>query len=282
MITEPGLYEVTAEEYHADPVAGGSLTSGGARKMRIPARYKWDLEHPQAPKAEYDIGHAVHRKVLGKGADLVEVDYPNYKKADAQALRDEAYAAGKTPLLQHQVAEVDEMASAVLHHPEVGPLFTPGTGRPELMAVWRDSATGVMCRAMFDWLTNPYAGLQLLAVDLKTTKSVDSESFRRSVGEYGYHQQADWYLTGIRALGLDDRPGFVFVGVEKVPPYFVAWYDLDADTLRVGARLNRESLERYRDCKESGLWPGPPRTIQTLRLKPWDLRRQTLETVGIA
>jgi len=33
LITEPGVYALPADVYHADPVAGGSLSSSGAKKL---------------------------------------------------------------------------------------------------------------------------------------------------------------------------------------------------------------------------------------------------------
>ena len=90
---------LSAEAYHADRT---SVSSSGLRKLLAPgcpAQFKYDREHPAPPKREFDLGNAVHAEVLGEGHDIVEVDYPDYKKKDAQVARDTAYAAGKVPLL---------------------------------------------------------------------------------------------------------------------------------------------------------------------------------------
>ena len=51
-ITEPGVYEMPAEEYHADPVEGGSLSSTGARRLleMAPARWRYEQAHPSPPR----------------------------------------------------------------------------------------------------------------------------------------------------------------------------------------------------------------------------------------
>lgn len=42
-ITEPGVYDLPAEVYHADPVEGGSLSSTGARKLLPPSCPGWHV-----------------------------------------------------------------------------------------------------------------------------------------------------------------------------------------------------------------------------------------------
>jgi hypothetical protein len=48
---EPGIYEMSADEYHARP----ELSSSGARKLlppHTPAQFAYERRHPQAPTDE--------------------------------------------------------------------------------------------------------------------------------------------------------------------------------------------------------------------------------------
>lgn len=269
-ITEPGVYELTAEEYHADPVEGGSLSSTGARRLLPPScpalfRHEQDNGRPHAP--HFDIGHAAHRLVLGDGPELVELDFADWRTKTARAERDDVYAAGAVPLLPDDYQRVHAMAAAIRRHPVASVLFDPARGgTAEQSLIWRDRPTGVMRRARLDWL--PAAGPgRLIVPDYKTCRSAEPEAIRRAVAEHGYHQQDDWYRAGCRALGLaDDTAAFVFVFQEKAAPYLVTVVELDVMSRRIAAARNRRAIELYARCVESGHWPGYREDIAHLAL----------------
>lgn len=279
-ITEPGVYpDVTAEEYHADPVPGGSLSSTGARKLlppSCPALFHHEQQHGREPKAHFDLGHAAHRLVLGDGPTLVPLDFADWRTKAARAERDAVRADGSVPLLADDYAQVQAMAAALRDHPFASRLFTPGTGRPEQTLVWRDQPTGVMCRARLDWLRAKGRG-RLVVPDYKTTRSAEPTAIQRAVHEYGYHQQAAWYLSGVHALGLADDAVFVFAFQEKTAPYLVTVVELDAMALRIGAARNRRALDIYRECTASGRWPGYRDDVAHLSLPPWAENRDIEE-----
>jgi hypothetical protein len=163
-------------------------------------------------------------------------------------------------------------------YPDASALFAPGSGRPEQSLFWRDEPTGIMRRARVDWLPNPRDG-RLIVPDYKTTVSAHPEAIARSVDTYGYHQQAAWYLDGIKALDLDEKPAFLLVFQEKTAPYLITVVELDVVTLRIGAAKNRRALDTYRKCVESGHWPGyvPDHEPHYLSLPPWATNRDTEE-----
>jgi PDDEXK-like domain of unknown function (DUF3799) len=270
-ITEPGVYDMTAEIYHRDPVPGGSLSSSGARKLlppSCPAKFKWERDHPQAHKKEFDIGHAVHKLVLGDGPEVIVVDAGDWKTAKARDERDEAYALGQVPLLEHQYLEVLAMVRSLRQHPVADALFAHERGRPEQSLFWVDKQTGVWRRARLDWLPDPDTG-RMIAGDLKTGHDASPEGIEKAVRQHGYHQQGAWYLDGIEALDLAPDPAFVFVFVEKSPPYLVTVAEVDAMALRIARDLNRQALELFRDCTESGVWPGYSDKVIPVRLPAW-------------
>ncbi|MEV4806824.1 PD-(D/E)XK nuclease-like domain-containing protein [Nonomuraea sp. NPDC049421] len=274
-ITAPGVYDIDAEAYHADPVPGGSLSSSGARKLMppgCPALFQYERDHPPAPKREFDLGHAAHLMVLGIGPKLVVLEHDDYRTKDAQDERDEAHAAGAVPLLRWEYAKVKEMAAALRKHPLASALLQPGQGAAEKTLVWRDQETGVWRRARPDWLPHPRTG-RLIVPDYKTTSQPDPRSALRAIFRYGYHQQGAWYLDGLRALGLaDERAAFALIFQGVKPPYLVHVQQLDADSERLGRIRNRRALEIYAECVATGTWPGygddatitrPPAWVET-------------------
>lgn len=269
--TEAGVYEMPAEEYHADPVVGRSLSSHGARKLlACPARFKYDRDNYQIVRnADLDEGTAAHLAVLGAGDDRVKiVEAPDWRTKAAQAARDDAYAAGQTPILAHKWEEIrTTRVAAIRRHPLATALLSGG--KPEQVLIWRDQATGVWCRAMADYLTPDWI------VDYKTCESAKPETLRRVVADYGYHIQDAYYRDGTAALGLGDLP-FFFVFQEKKAPFFVTVAQLSPDFLAAGqARANR-AREMYRDCTEANVWPPyvPESEIVTIEPPRWLLTEE--------
>lgn len=276
-ITEPGIYEMTNEEYHSHRYA---LSSSGARKLlppSCPAIFRYEQDHPQPPKKAFDIGNAAHKLVLGTGPDLVRIDAEEWRtnaiKAEVAAVR----AEGGIPLKPSEWEQVHAMADALRAHPVASLLFDPERGTPEQSLFWRDDRTGVMRRARLDWLPNPRTG-RLIIPDYKTCASANPEKLQRAVEDFGYHQQDDWYRSACRALGLaDDAAAFVFVCQEKTAPYVITVIEMDATARRIGAARNRRALEIFAECTRTGYWPGYSDEISHLSLPPWAETRDSLE-----
>jgi hypothetical protein len=280
LITTPGVYEMTAAEYHADPVEGGSLSSTGARRLlppSCPAAFDWARRNPQKPKAAFDLGTAAHKLVLGEGGDLAIIDADDWTTKAARTDRDLARLQGATPLLRPQYERVQAMALALIAHPLAGPLFATGRGTPEAALVHRDAATGVWRRALLDWLPAPRSS-RVIIPDYKTAVSAAPDAIARAVAEYGYHQQGAWYLDAARALDVaGDDAEFVLVVQEKDPPHLVTVVQLDAVALRIGRARNRRALEIYAECAAARRWPGYADDPVYLSLPPWAEKRDTEE-----
>ena len=278
IITEPGVYDIPEAVYHADPVPEGSLSASGAKKiLQCPARFDYDRKQPPQPTTAMELGTAVHKLVLGVGADIVVVDADNYRTKDAQGQAASARAAGKIPLLPKEHAEAQAIASAVRRHPLAGALFSNGT--PEQSLFWQDAEFGIWCRARLDWLPEPGPwGHRMVIPDLKTTSSADPQGLGRTAGNFGYHIQHAQYLDGVRALGLDAAPAFLFVFVETEPPYLVTVAELDGESAEAGRTACRAAREKFRDCTESGIWPGYSAgdEIRLISMPPW-IRGRTYE-----
>lgn len=278
-ITAPGVYDMPEDAYHADPVPGGSLSSSGARRLlppSCPALFAYEREHPRA-SAAFEYGTAAHLLVLGEGPKIVVVDAEEWRtkaiKEEVAAIR----AAGNVPLKPSEHEQVQQMAAALRRHPIAGRLFQPGTGDAERSLFWIDQRTGVWRRARPDWMPHRSGG-RLVVADYKTCRSAAPDNLQRAIHEYGYHQQAAWYLDGVRALGLDDAPAFVLVAQEKTPPYLVTVAQVDVVALRIGRELNARALEIYRDCTAAGVWPGYSDDVELIGLPGWVEARHREET----
>jgi hypothetical protein len=257
-ITVPGLYDIPADVYHADPVPGGSLSASGAKKLlppHCPATYRYERDNPPATTKTFEFGHAAHKEVLGTGPELVRIDADEWRKDSVKAEVAAVRARGGVPLKPVEYDRVQAMAAALRAHPYASRLFQ--RGRAEQSLFWVDKESGIWRRSMLDWLPEAGAATRLLVPDYKTCESADPETLQRVIWNYGYNRSAAWYLDGVRALGLGDGAAmFVFVFQEKSPPYLVTVAQPTAFSLTVGRALNREAIQVYRRCVETGHWPG--------------------------
>jgi hypothetical protein len=250
--------------YHAHPT---SLSVTGAKTLlKAPALYKWQQDHP-VHKDVFDFGSAAHALVLGVGADICAVDYDSWRSKAAQEERDQIRADGCVPLLTADYVKVQAMADVLSSHRLAMRLLSDG--KPEVSAFAVDEATGVLRRGRFDWL-----GPTILT-DYKTAASSEPGAFVKAAANFGYHMQAGWYLDLARDLGHPAQ-AFAFIVQEKEAPYLVTIIELPADLVEVGRARNRRALERFRDCTESGIWPGyvPDDQFATPAAPRWALTDQ--------
>lgn len=264
--------DISDQDYHADP---DSLSSSGARTLlwSTPAKYLEERQTPPNPKPEYDFGHAAHKFVLGKGADIVTVDADSWRTDKAKAMREDAWREGKIPLLAKDVEKARVMADRVRSHPVVAKLLAKGDA--EVTGYWRDPATGVRLRWRADWLCPGQT--RLVIVDYKTTKDASVRGFHKSVADYHYHQQDAWYRDGVIANGLCDDPLFVFIAQEKTPPFLATVHECRPHQLERGRALNRMAIDLYAQCRVTNVWPGYPEDVHPVNFPTWvDYREEAM------
>lgn len=262
------VYGLPEREYHAPK---DELSSTGAKLiLESPAKFKYQIiDGNRVWRAGFDLGTAVHTKVLGVGEKFIE--YPgehltpsgNVSTKAATVVWEAAQRAeGKIILTPDQSKQVDAMAEAVLAHPLAVKLFER-EGRAEVSVF--DEFLGVKRRGRFDFL--PDEGRT--AVDLKTTMDASAGGFARSVASYGYHIQRAHYTHILRQLGRDVE--MLFVTVEKTAPYLVNVHQLNDQFKEMGEAEALEAVDIYRRCAESGEWPGYPLEINNLVPPMWSI-----------
>lgn len=266
MIALTGLVlDLPDVEYHARP----ELSSTGARRiLDSPARFHWEQTH-RVESVAFDIGHAVHAKVLGVGSTTVPYPAEHVTpsgnvstKAATVAWQAEQRAAGLVPVAPADAARVDAMAEAVLAH-RLARAILEGADR-EVSAFATDPDTGVQVRARLDVLRDD------LAADLKMTSgSASAIGFGREAAKHGYPIQQAWYLDTLRwATGADDVP-FRFIVVEKAAPHLVAVHAMP-DEVQIAARdLAARARQTYAECAATDRWPGYGDDLLTTQLPAW-------------
>lgn len=287
-VKAPGLVDDMPEDtYHADPVPAGSLSSTGARTLlKAPAKFRHALDHPPAPRAVWDLGKALHTRVLGVGAGyVVPVDehgdpYVRWDTNRCKAQIAEIRAAGYVPLKPDDGAKVEAMAAAILAHPDARELLEGTIGRPEVSAFAYDEDLDLWLRARFDYLPDvDPSGLMVLS-DLKSAHDASDAEVAKAIGRDGLHIQAWWYDDIVERLGLCEAAVSVLIVQEKDPPYLVNVVQPHPVDMMRAEQLGIRARRLYVDCRARDHWPGYSTQVHTVDVPSWQVALEERQIEG--
>lgn len=260
---KPGIYpDMTAEEYFATDAVSQSFLWKLYKRTPAHAFYGERKE-----TNAFDMGHAIHTAILEPDSLEARIlrgpdDRRGNKWKDAQA---EAEAAGALLLTSGDYDKALAVRDALHRNAWINKLVTGGEAQVEQSAFWHDAESDTTCRARLD-LYRPDLGV---ALDLKSAASAAAWEFQGSVAKYGYHLQEAHYREGWERAGGGAVEGFVFLVLEKEPPYAHAVYELEPAAVEEGHLIRRKALQKYAMCRDTGIWPGYDAGVQRLDLPRW-------------
>ena len=157
--------------------------------------------------------------------------------------------ADKEFITESEADQIICMQEAVHSHPVASSYISGGIS--EVTAFWRDPETGLPCKARMDYWIKEFA----LGVDLKSCLDASFEVFSKAVHAHRYHVQNAQYCDGWAQCG-EPLKHFVFIAVEKTPPYAVATYVLDAASEARGYELRKRDMNALAKAVETDRWPS--------------------------
>ena len=257
-IEKPGIYEIAEDAYHADPCKVPSLSASIAGKLvdRSPrhareAHPRLNPNHTSDNKKEFDLGKAAHALLLEGDDGVVIIDADSYRTKDAKAQRDQAYAAGRTPILVDKWADVQAMAKAARQQfasiEGCHELFMSSFGQAEATLVWQED--DVWCRCRVDWLPKERG----IIWDYKTTNgAAEPDSWARNNIFQGKDLQPAFYARGVRALLGWEEVEFRYVVQETEPPYALSVIALTPAAYAIADSRVDTALAMWRQCLAMG------------------------------
>lgn len=268
----PGLLtDMTADEYHADPCPEPSLSSSIARIMIDQSpRHAWHA-HPRlglrvddadAPSRAMMIGTAAHKLILGRGREIARIEAGDFKGGAARAARDEAIAAGKSPILIGDYGDAVEIAGSFAEQiSRIEDCQGFGKADSEVVGIAHD-LSGVWLRGMFDKFED--RGSTAIIWDVKTTgQSASPYGIGRKIADMGYDVQAALYERIVATLRpeLIGRIAFRFAFIENTAPHLLTVAELDSAGLEIGRRKVAAAIAMWGRALETNNWPGYPAKI---------------------
>jgi exodeoxyribonuclease VIII len=261
------IYDLPDTAYHATKALIGKHSLDIF--ARSPAHYYATLDAEDEARTDaLNIGSAFHVAVLEpdlykhKVLVLPDLDMRSSKNRD---LRDRIIAddgEGKVHLKAAHEPLIEAMAKSVRQHPAARKLLA--RGRPEVTAYWTDPETGLRGKSRADWLSD----LDGVFVDLKSALSAAPGEFARAAANNRYHVQDAYYSRAFEENGIHIEH-FVFIVVEKEPPYVTSCFQLDVTARLKGEELYMDELRRMAECRAKNHWPGYGDGVIDLSLPGW-------------
>jgi hypothetical protein len=249
-----GIYEKLPEaEYRA---AVGLNKSNMPDLLRSPAHYQAALIYQHDPTPATILGSAFHLRVL-------EPDRFN---------REIFEHGNKTPkqttegifLHKSDFEKIEAMYQAIQTHSIAKNLFIGG--EPEVSIFWEDPEFHFTGKGRIDYVRKD---LNIL-VDLKTCKDASVAGFNEDAFYYKYHWQKLWYSQGWANVSDGAQYDFIFVCIEKEPPYGIGIFDRLSSFLKNDATENITKVKKmYNNCIQTSIWPCYKETINDLIGPRW-------------
>lgn len=239
---------------------------------KSPAHYKYILENGSEQTEALRFGTMFHTFILEPKLfkrRYVIIPHVDRRTKEGKAIIEQATQSGKEIVTESELAILTAMRDNVMNNKYAAALLQ---GVKETSYYWKDDMTGIKCKCRPDCLTQ--IGNLNIIVDLKSCVSADTESFMRDALKFGYDLQAAQYKTGVELI--EDKPfKFVFIAVEKTPPYAVNILEADEIFIRKGYDDFRNYLGMLKYCQDTGNWygyTGETGRPNTLNLPAWLLK----------
>ncbi|WP_342106341.1 PD-(D/E)XK nuclease family protein [Methylobacterium sp. SI9] len=275
----PGLYRMSADVYHADCAPEPSLSSSIAKVLLEQSPEHAALAHPRlrAEKPEdrdatrpQEIGTVAHKLILGQGAEVVPIDFDDYKKADAKTARADAYKAGRCPILMPDLVVAERIADRVLGRlPLIPGCEGFATAPAEVVAVVQDRS-GAWLRIMMDRVE--IHATHAIIWDVKSgDRSAAPHMLGRRILDMGMDIQAALYVRVLSTLfpHLAGRILFRWIFVENAEPNSVTVAEAPEGMLHNARRKVALAVHRWNHCRRLDTWHGYPAAIIVPELPGW-------------
>ena len=257
-MSKSGIVIETNAEYHGYREA---ISKSRLANMAVcPAYFKWCEDNPQEPSEDMVLGSAFHKIVLEPETfDKEFMIMPHFDRRTKEGrlgyenLMNKVQGECITLITKEQYDTICGMRDSIMSNPYARKLIN---GNIEQSMYFTDDLTKVECKCRPDvWRK---VADRVVITDLKSAKSVMPNDFMRDCVKYHYDLQTAMYREGAgKVLGVPkDNIDFVFIAVEKKPPYLLNIMQADTYVIQKGEADFREYIGTYAECKADGVFYG--------------------------
>lgn len=262
---------VSNEDYHKGP---GISRSQLKYFQEHPSTFKWAQNAPEddSKSGTLDFGTLTHWRFLEHETDPRRYSVmPKFGRSKEELEKKANWleameASGAFICTEDERHKVEVMYRSALAHPMARELIE-AKGDAEMSIYWKCPVTGNLLKCRPDKVVI-IDGVAYI-VDVKTSDSIEkflADRWGGSFYDYGYHQQAAFYIDGYRAAWAITNPGepcppvrFVFIVIQTTVScrkYPVGTFLMPADLIREGREQYNQTLVALDYCQKNNDWGG--------------------------
>ena len=274
--------DVPNEEYHKMDRLGHSDL---LRLSKSPMAYRHSKDNPVDPNIKaLVLGSAFHTAVLepddfDKNYHIIPPDIDgkgprtSHYKDEMERMRWER--PNRKWLSEQDFGLVLRLAESALAHP----VLKEGLSRPhKVEGTAYFNLHRARCKCRPDLVVHR-RGRTVDVIDLKSCLDASPEGFAKAAANWGYDVQAEFYTRGLLKHEIKVNK-FLFVAVEKTPPFLCGVHEIHPDDFYGARKIIRESCAMYKDCHERDVWPGYGEGVHRLRLPAWRTEHKKLQSIN--
>lgn len=265
-----GKVDISNDDYHAGPGISKSHLDVIANASPLHYWYKYinPNREPSAPTEAMKLGTAVHAAILEPESfekEFIVSPEFNRRTKDGKAMYEQFVTenAGKTVITPEVRETCLILRDRVHNHPLAGGLLQDGNAEQSFYAQDPDSGELMKCR--FDYLQSS----GFAAIDLKTTKDASETEFGKSAANLRYDIAAAWYFNVLEVLYGTIPQHWIWLAVEKEPPYAIGVYFAPRDMIERAREAMFRDFNRIIECKRNNDWPDYAVEAMELKLPGW-------------
>lgn len=257
-----GIYQMPLADYVNDPAPEPSLNAGTASTLLTQSPLHAWVQHPRLNASglnkatrEMDMGTITHSLLLENDKSrVVIVRADDWRTKAAKEERDAARAVGKLPILEKDYETVLLMVAA----------GESAIRESEFADDWRDGVseqTMIFEDAGIWWRSRPDRKSKRVKFDLKTCENAEPNAFLKTILSYGYDLQAGICNRGSFVLEQDFESIFVFVALERTPPYAASFLTLDNQWQAWVDKKLDHAARVWKQCLATNQWTAYPQRL---------------------
>ena len=301
LISAPGFYNIPIEVHHSQCCDGVSVTSGILRKMELATPADVFAFHAINPNrwvrpetTALRLGRAMADYVSGgmeevsKRFQVCPEDAPRRPTAAQIKAFDEGRltdansksvpfwramdADTRAQITTAEQKMIEDMGKVLAADPGAAAVMG---GLAEITMAWFDEESGLWVLARPDTVSFDGASSDYKKVSLQG-KPMTHWLLDRRIEQHGYHQQMALAAEGFEFLTGNAPTSIGLVFQSDTAPHHVVLREIDSEAISIGHFQNRRARLRFRECLDSGFWPGPGSDIGAFRMSD-GFRKRILE-----
>ncbi len=265
-------YDLPHDEYLAKP----ALSASGIKRLcdGTPQHFLTSL----GPTKSMSLGTMMHELLTEPRAfDAHHVlQPPDIKRRAGKQWDSFRDAVGeRTVIGPKDLEKLTIMTSHIREHEEFRNAIQGGDS--EVSFFWRDAESGAPMKTRIDKIKRVKRddGDHIVITEIKTANEATYTHMCKALVQYGYDVQAYMQTTAVRKLLKTpiERIHFRWAVIETEPPHLPVVYPMSPEVLERGYRLTRYAATLYKQCLETGEWPGYPTSPPPLTIPPWAMNK---------